>query len=187
MSTSASTASSDKKVYFDTSHNQEIAANEEHYLTDEICGNCWFSEEQRAFMKINRDADLQDCNEEEKERFSEALKQLVHFVHHAPVHYHFTQDDLRAKASTVSTTDLRGLEIEAAPLLTAMRKKHAANVLAYTERVPKRLPQDLRNRMVSARSLQYSRPHMLFAQVMAQVDRNAVLEMEETSLTGLRE
>ena len=179
VSTSASTAvSSDTKVSFDTSQNEEVPANEEHALTDDVIAACWWSEDERRRFKANKDSALQVCHVNEKHKWKGAMQSLFDFCNHAPLHFNWSQDDLQAKASTVSGADFRGLETEGASSLTGMRKKHASNVLTYTARVPKRLPQDLRDRMISARSLQYSRPHMLFAQVMAQVDRAAVLEME---------
>jgi hypothetical protein len=174
----SATSSGEKKVHFDTSHNQEFASNEEHCLTDEVCAAAWYSEDERIRMKTNRDSELKACSQAKKDNWTESLKQLFNFCHQAPLHFTFAEEDLRAKASTVSDTDFRGLETEASAMITAARKNHATNVLTYTSRVPKRLPLDLRDRMISARSLQYSRPHMLFAQVMARVDRNVALEME---------
>ncbi|KAL3902757.1 MAG: hypothetical protein SGARI_005686, partial [Bacillariaceae sp.] len=178
VSTAASTAvSSETKVSFDTSQNIEIPSNEEHALTDEVIATCWWHEDERRSFKANKDSALQACSVSEKESWTEALRTLFDFCNHAPLHFTWTEEDLQAKASTMQGTELRGVESDGAPALSGMRKKHAANVLTYTARVPKRLPQDLRDRMISARSLQFSRPHLLFAQAMAQVDRNAVLEM----------
>lgn len=176
--TVATTASSsscqvDRKVRFDTSRNVMISAIEEHSLTDEICAAAWYDEEERRSMKNGR-----EIGQQQEKEWKDSLKQVLNFCNHAPLHFNFTDQELQDQAKSVSKTDFRGLESDTLALLTSLRRKHSSNVLTYTTRVPKKLPQDLRDRMISARSLQFSRPQVLFAQVLAQMDRNAILEME---------
>ncbi|KAL3922797.1 MAG: hypothetical protein SGILL_002010 [Bacillariaceae sp.] len=175
--TVASTVSSSsfhvgKKVRFDTSLN-EMIANEEHCLTDEICAAAWYNEEERRSMKSKR-----EIGQSEEKEWKQSLSQVLEFCDHAPLHFNFTEEDLQEKAKSVFETEFRGLEGDTVAMLTSMRRKHSSNVLTYTDRVPKKLPQDLRDRMIATRSLQFSRPQLLFAQVMAQIDRNAVLGIE---------
>ena len=65
----------------------------------------------------------------------------------------------------------RGMELEIAPLLKILRQKHSHAVLDYYHnRMPSHFQSDLKARMLSSRSVQYSRPFEILARIQGEVD-----------------
>lgn len=69
-------------------------------------------------------------------------------------------------------SETRGLEADLAPVLKSYRKKHSQAVLQF--QAPKTMPVDVQLRMLSARSMQLSRPHKILAQILARADEITV-------------
>ncbi|KAG7338636.1 hypothetical protein IV203_020740 [Nitzschia inconspicua] len=156
-----------KSVNFDLLQTEEFGTNPPYILDDETIATLWYSEDERMSMKFNRDNAL-DSGLEKKE-WIDGMNTLIHYCNQAIPQSTYDPEDLKGKAKALVPT-YRGLESHGLTQLTALRRKHMNSVLEHIERIPKKIPKDLRDRMVSARSLQYSRPLTLLALVLAQAD-----------------
>ncbi|KAG7338647.1 hypothetical protein IV203_020731 [Nitzschia inconspicua] len=165
----------EKRVSFDLLQTEEFDTNLSYVLDDETIATLWYSEDERISMKFNRDNAL-DSGLEKKE-WIDGIKNLLHYCNQAVPQSTYDPEDLRGKAKAL-LPKYRGLEAHALPQLTAMRRKHMHSILMHIGRIPKKMPEDLRDRMVSARSLQYSRPLTLFALVLAQADAQEAWDSE---------
>jgi hypothetical protein len=65
------------------------------------------------------------------------------------------------------------MEADLTPAFKFSRKRHAAVVLQHLQNIPSHFPEDLRQRMLSARSMQLSRPHnKVFARVLGDANED---------------
>jgi hypothetical protein len=157
-----------RNIRFDLSRNQTFPA-ESHCLIDcEIRAAWWtprdFESATMVYMQqvINCLSDHPDAVED--------LQRVISLCNQS------SSDTLEDKdAHTQIPLWARGMEADVAPLLKTLRRKHANAVMDYIGKIPKQLPSDLRDRMLSARSLQYSRPQKIFAHVLGQADHAAAL------------
>lgn len=156
-----------KKVNFDLLRTEEFEPNPLHLLDDETIAAAWYSDDERLSMKFNRDNALGFGSDNQE--WVDGMNALIHFCYQAIPQSTYDPEDLKEKARTI-LPKYRGLEVHGLPPLSAMRRKHMSSVLMHIARIPKKIPDDLRDRMVSARSLQYSRPFTLLALILAQAD-----------------
>jgi hypothetical protein len=80
----------------------------------------------------------------------------------------------------------RGFEAEFIPHLVECRDIHRHHVLEFAERMQqKNLSQDLKDRLIASRSIQFSQTHSMFAQILGQVDELASLDDDDEDFEGL--
>lgn len=155
----------DKTVNFDLLQTEEFDAS--YDLDDETIADGWYSDDERMSMKFNRDNAL--AFGEDNQEWIDSMNSLIHYCNYAIPQSTYDPEELKEKAKDLPAK-YRGLEVQGLPQLSAMRRKHTNSVLMHVARIPKKMPEDLRDRMVSARSLQYSRPLALLALILAQAD-----------------
>jgi hypothetical protein len=180
---SASTASSDdvsavvqrrqqqqkQHVYFDLSKTHVIHANPTHFLTEQVCIDAWYTPEEFFRMRRTHDNLLAVFQRKDKQALIEQMNEVVQFCNQAPQAVRLNQDDL-ADAARRILPKTRGLEAQVLPVLGGMTRKHMKSVMDYIDKIPKKLRPELRDRMLSARSMQYSRPHALLAEILGRAD-----------------
>jgi hypothetical protein len=157
----------EKKVHFDLLPTEEFEPNPLYLLDDETIPALWYSDDDYKSMKSNRDIALSSVSD--NQNWKQCMDILIHFCVH--VNLQSTNDpvSLKEKAKSV-LPEYRGLEVQGLPILSAMRRKHMNSVLMHVSRIPKKMPEDLRDRIVAARSLEYSRPFTNLALILAQAD-----------------
>jgi hypothetical protein len=157
----------EKKVRFNLLQTKEFEPNPLYLLDEKAIAALWYSDAERKSMKFNRDDAL--CFASDNQDWRDEMDALIQFCTQAIPELTYHSDDLKEKAKSV-LPEYRGLEVHGLPKLSAMRQKHMNNVLVYSARIPKKMPEDLRGRMVAARSLQYSRPFTIIALILAKAD-----------------
>lgn len=170
ISPEASNEEITRRVNFDLSQTQTYPQQMRlDFISDEERRAVWYTQEEQKAMVIEYKKSLGFCRVKEQDW----VKEMVHDVVSPCNQSHSNRLDQKEFQLAVRTirSDYRGMEADAIPLLKALKRKHRRNVLAYTtDGIPKGLPVDLRERMLAARSLQYSRPHKLFAEVSGYAD-----------------
>jgi hypothetical protein len=177
------TVPAEKKVHFDLLQTEELEPNPLYLLDDETIEALWYSNDERKSMKLNRDNAL--CFGSDNEDWRDEMKSIIHFCNQAILRSTYEPEDLKERAKPV-LSQYRGLEGHGFPQLLAMRRKHMDSVMMHIARIPKKMPEELRDRMVAARSLQYSRPSTILALILAQVDAAEVHQMLSHELQGER-
>jgi hypothetical protein len=153
-----------RRVSFRPCRNEIIPA-EQQCLTDEEIENAWWNKKHNADAIILYRNQVRACFKNDEN----SVKELAHVV---SMCYKSSSDQLEdmETAKSMFPMDIRGLESEVAPMLKTSRRKHSEGVLQYVHKIPKHLPADLRERMLSARSMQYSRPFKILAHVIGEAD-----------------
>jgi hypothetical protein len=160
----ADSCSSRRRVSFRPCRN-EIFPAEQQCLTDEEIENAWWNKKHNADAIILYRNQVRACFKNDEE----SVKDLAHVV---SMCYKSSSEQLEdmETAKSMLPMDIRGLESEVAPMLKTSRRKHSEGVLQYVHKIPNHLPADLRERMLSARSMQYSRPFKILAHVIGEAD-----------------
>lgn len=160
--------SNKKRVHFDLSQNMTYQQGELDVISEEERRAAWYTREEHKAMIVNfRDA-VKACRESQ----GAWIKDLFHLVVY-PCNQSLSNrlDDTEMQLAVQSMrSDYRGMETDLVPRLFDMRRRHKARVLDYMEKIPSNLPEELKGRMLAARSLQFSRPHKLFAEVAGYAD-----------------
>lgn len=154
-----------KRVYFNLHLNHEIEADSASPLSDDEIEQAWwrprdykasadlYSKEVRSYIENHKNSvdDLieivSQCNQSSHDELNERIE------------YSFC-------ASSIP----RGAESDLAPVIKLLRCKHRDAVMGYVNKIPKHLKPDLRERMLCARSIQYSRPHKMLARLLGEAD-----------------
>jgi hypothetical protein len=164
-------ASSKRKVRFELSQTQIIPTELPHGLTDEDIENAWSTPKDWEDSITIYHNEVIAC----QRNHEEFIRDLVHVV---SLCYQSSSDSLgdddMERAQSLIPMIARGMEADIAPMLKTSRRKHSEAVMEYVHKIPKQLPSDLRERMLSARSMQYSRPHKVLARVLGQADATAL-------------
>jgi hypothetical protein len=160
---------SNKEVRFNLSQNKTFERNPEHYLTEDIIKDCWYSNEERMVIKAAQQCILMMSFEDEHKKWQSDMQHLVQFCYQVPPTFRFTDRIMESKFQSIQS-QFRGLECKAIAQLGNLKRKHLRNVLDYTSAIPSKLPSEVRDRMLAQRSIQFSRPFQLIAQVMAGAD-----------------
>jgi hypothetical protein len=162
----AAAAAGPRRVYFDMSYNQDIPSS--HDLSDEDIESCWWSKNDSTAtfhelrdsvvaFRIHQQGLINDfialishqCNQSTSDVLSEeAMQEAIHLV----------------------PMELRGCEIDIAPLLKVIRRKQIMAVVECSKKIPKHLDPALQQRMLSARSVNLSRPLKVLATVVGRAD-----------------
>jgi hypothetical protein len=157
-----------RNIRFDLSRNQTFPAAS-HCLTDDEIRAAWWTPRDCENATMVYMQQVIECRLDHPD----AVEDLQHVI---SLCNQSSSDTLEDKdAHTQIPLLARGMESDVAPLLKTLRRKHANAVMDYIGKIPKQLPSDLRDRMLSARSLQYSRPHKILAHVLGQADHAAAL------------
>jgi hypothetical protein len=154
-----------KEVRFNTAENQVLLPS--HELTEEEIEKSWWSHEEYSASLQKFRVSIQRFYDTQKD----SVKQLNHLVSLCNQASSDTSlEDATARFLIVS--ECRGMEADLAPALKSSRRRHAAIVLEHLQKIPSRFPEDLRQRMLSARSRQLSRTHKVFARVLGDADQD---------------
>jgi hypothetical protein len=157
-----------RKIRFDLCRNQTFPAESHCLIDDEIRAAWWTSRDcENATMVYTQQ--VINCLSDHPD----AVEDLQHVISLCNQSSSDTLEDKDAHSQIPLLA--RGMEADVAPVLKTSRRKHANAVMDYAAKIPKQLPSDLRDRMLSARSLQYSRPHKILAHVLGQADHAAAL------------
>jgi hypothetical protein len=157
----------EKKVHFALLQTEELEPNPLYLLDDETCASLWYSEHERSSMKFRRDQALYFTSDSKDWR--DGMNAIIHFCSQAIPLSSYDVEDVKEKAKLVLPR-YRGLEVHGLPELSTLRRKHVKRVLMHMARIPKKMPQELRDRMVAARSMEYSRPCTILARILAEAD-----------------
>jgi hypothetical protein len=160
----------ERKIRFDLSSNQAIEADPEG-LTEQEIKYCWWN-------RLEHYQSVEALKQEIRAFFREqedSLKDMVQLVSTCNESSSDDLDDLAA-ATAMIPLNARGMESELLPMLKSSRKRHSESVLDCVNKIPSHLQPDLKDRMLSARSIQYSRTFKILARVQGEADALAVLE-----------
>ena len=175
-----------RSVHFDLTSNQTIPSTLTNGLTNEDIANMWWAEEEanasmlearttiHAFVQENKQAikefhnlvticngisrdDALDSNNEQKQNYAQCT---------------FSSS---SSNNTSSSITIRGYEMDVIPILKVIRKKHVQSVVQHSKKVPKRLSLEMKERMISQRSVQLSRPLRLLSQIIGTADEKEAL------------
>jgi hypothetical protein len=154
-----------KGVRFNTAKNQVILPS--HGLTEEEIENSWWSREElsASLQKFRVSID----------RFYYTQKDSVEKLNHVVSLCNQASSDTSledATARLLLVPECSGMETDLAPALKSSRRRHATIVLEHLQKIPSHFPEDLRQRMLSARSMQLSRPHKVFARVLGDANQD---------------
>jgi hypothetical protein len=158
-----------KEVRFNTAENQVILPCHGG-LTEEEIETSWWSHEEysnslhKFRVSIQRFYDTQE----------DAVKKLNRVVSLCNQASSDTSNLEDATARLVIVPECRGMEADLTPALKSSRRRHATIVLEHLQKIPSHLPEEMRERMLSARSMQLSRPHKVFARVLGDADQHWV-------------
>lgn len=155
-----------KGVRFCLDKNQ-IIPRTEHSLSPEDIESCWWTPEERETAKQSYQDEVRKCQNSE----DESLETLLHTINQCNQcsSDHLTHQDNAVRCIAQSTIP-RGLESDVATISRQLRRKHNRAVLEYTQKIPKQLRSDMKEQMLAARSLQFSRAHKILARIFGQVD-----------------
>lgn len=159
-----------KRVGFNLHLNRIIAAETTPLSEGEIVDCWWTSQEYKAAAE-------QSCNEAVSliENCDASVQLLLNIISYCNQSSCDQPDDRNNFALSLSQSGLsRGRESDAVPVIKKLRNKHRDAVLQYVNRIPKHLKPDLRERMLSARSIQFSRPHKILARLLGEADALSV-------------
>jgi hypothetical protein len=156
-----------KEVRFNTAQNQVILPPSQGLTEEEIETSWWSHEEfsaslQKFHVSIQRFYDTQKDSVEN-------LNYVVSLCNQASSD---TSLEDAPAAKFLLVPECRGMEAEFTPALKSSRRRHSAIVLEHLQKIPSHFPEDLRQRMLSARSMQLSRPHKVFARVLGDANQD---------------
>eukprot|EP00934_Nitzschia_sp_Nitz4_P009153 Nitzschia sp. Nitz4//scaffold226_size53432//42123//42827//NITZ4_006706-RA/size53432-processed-gene-0.68-mRNA-1//1//CDS//3329542766//9143//frame0 len=155
-----------KSVSFDLSQNQEIEPENELLSPEEI-SQCWWTADfyDRALYQCKKDANSVLTTEQES---AQLLRDTVSLCNQSSCDRLENQSEVSAMLATAMIP--RGVEKEVITEIRQMRRKHVRSVLEYSQKIPRHLSLELRERMLSARSLQFSRAHRILARLLGEAD-----------------
>jgi hypothetical protein len=156
-----------RTVTFDESQNQIISPDLRE-LTEEEIHNAWWSGSDFQQFCIEYCQYARDC----REYHSDWIEDLMCVIKRCNQFASYNIHDMDAEVSLIHD-EIRGMETDVAPFLKHLRRKHSQAVLQYMHRIPKHFNLHLRQRMLAARSMQLSRPLMIFAYVAGKADCKA--------------
>jgi hypothetical protein len=157
-----------RSVHFDLSRNTSHQQVGLGFISEGERLAAWYTREEYKAMIVNVRKAVNACHESQKEWVDDMVRRVISPCNQSQSN---RLDEMELQSAVHSMrSDYRGMEAGMVPLLCVMREKHKAKVLDYMKAVPSTLPQDLRERMVAARSLQFSRPHKLYAEVAGFAD-----------------
>ena len=155
-----------KRVGFNLDHNRIIPA-EGSVLSEAEIMRCWWTSQEC------KTAAASYCNEARSciENSADSVQMLLEVLSHCNQSSSDQPENQNNFSVYLSESKLpRGMESDAAPAIKRLRHKHREAVLQCVNKIPKHLKQDLQERMLAARSIQYSRPHKIFARLLGQAD-----------------
>jgi hypothetical protein len=154
-----------KEVRFNKAENQVIPPS--HGLTGEEIGNSWWSHKevsvsvQKFHVGIKRFYDTQKASVKKLNYVASLCNQAS------------SDSSLEdATARFLVVPECLGMEADLTAALMSSRARHSAIVLEHLQKIPSHFPEDLRQRMLSARSMQLSRPHKVFARVLGDANQD---------------
>ena len=153
-----------KEVRFNTAENQVILPS--HRITEEEIENSWWSHKEYTASLQNFRVGIQRLYDTQQDSVNK-LNHVVSLCNQASSDT--SLEDPTARFLIVP--ECHGMEADLTPAFKCSRKRHSAVVLQHLQNIPSHFPEDLRQRMLSARSMQLSRPHKVFARVLG--DANA--------------
>jgi hypothetical protein len=153
-----------KCVRFHLDLNNEIEPDSTPLSNDEIAQSWWRPHEYRASVDLYS-KEVRSYVENHEESVSELLS-IVSQCNQSSC------DELNEKSrdSFCESSAPRGAESDVVPVIKFLRSKHRDAVMGYIYKIPKHLKPDLRERMLCARSIQYSRPHKMLARLLGEAD-----------------
>lgn len=154
-----------KEVRFNTAENQVILPT--HRLTEVEIENSWWShKEYTASVQKFRVGIRSFYNTQQ-----DSVKKLNHVV--SLCNQASSDTSLEdATARLLIVPECHGMEADLTPAFKSSRARHSAVVLQHLQNIPSHFPEDLRQRMLSARSMQLSRPHKVFARVLGDANED---------------
>jgi hypothetical protein len=154
-----------KEVRFNTAEKQIILPS--HRLTGEEIGNSWWSHKEIS-------ASVQKFHVGIK-RFYNTQKGTVKKLNYVASLCNQASSDTSLEDATARflvVSECLGMEGDLTAELMSSRARHSAIVLEHLQKIPSHFPEDLRQRMLSARSMQLSRPHKVFARVLGDANQD---------------
>lgn len=144
-------------------------------LTVEDVLDAWYDEEEWDVMFFRYENQLEEG--QTAEQWHKDLHRVANMCHQLGVVTN--KGDWETCVGMLARNDEavlhRGLEAEVIPLWQRWRDRHRRNVLEFaTHLQAKELSQDMKDRMIAARSMQFSQTHKMMAQVLAQADAMVV-------------
>jgi hypothetical protein len=156
--------STTKCVNFNLRLNNEIEPDSTPLSDEEIQQSWWRSHEYRAAADLYS-KEVQSFIENHEESVSDLLS-IVSKCNQSSC------DELNEQLgnSSLESSLPRGSESDVVPVIKLLRFKHRQAVIEYVNKIPKHLKPALRERMLCARSIQFSRPHKMLARLLGEAD-----------------
>ena len=140
-------------------------------LSEEEVENCWWAQPDFEYSLNTYSNEVRSYRHKNEEVVRDLL-QVVSLCNQACSGS--LGDDSMEMAWSLIPMATRGMEADIVPMLKTSRVKHSKTVLGFCKQIPKHLPPALKERMLSSRSMQYSRPHAILARVLGQADASDI-------------
>jgi hypothetical protein len=164
-------ATSPRRVYFDMSCNQDIPSS--HDLSKDDIENCWWSKnDSTATLHELRDS-VVAFRIHQQVAINDFIALISHQCNQSTSDV--LSEEAMQEAIKLVPMELRGCEIDIAPLLRVIRRKQIMAVVECSKKIPKHLDPALQQRMLSARSVNLSRPLKVLATVVGRADEQQAL------------